>query len=45
VEIAGQRDFLIMAKCDFAQGYYFGRPVPAAEMGELLRRNLQFAAV
>jgi len=40
VETASQRDFLIAAGCKVAQGYYFGRPVPAAEASELLRRNL-----
>ena len=43
VETAGQRDFLIAAGCKVAQGYYFGKPVPAAAASELLRRNLQFA--
>jgi EAL domain-containing protein (putative c-di-GMP-specific phosphodiesterase class I) len=45
VETASQRDFLIATGCKFAQGYFFGKPVPAAETGELLRRNLQFATV
>ena len=45
VETASQRDFLIAAGCKVAQGYYLGKPVPAAETGELLRRNLQFATV
>jgi diguanylate cyclase (GGDEF)-like protein/PAS domain S-box-containing protein len=40
VETAGQRDFLIAAGCKVAQGYYFGKPVPAAATSELLRRNL-----
>jgi EAL domain-containing protein (putative c-di-GMP-specific phosphodiesterase class I) len=45
VETAGQRDFLIAARCSFAQGYYFSEPVPAAAASELLRRNLQFAPI
>ena len=45
VETAAQRGFLIAAGCKVAQGYFFGKPVPAAETGELLRRNLQFATV
>jgi EAL domain-containing protein (putative c-di-GMP-specific phosphodiesterase class I) len=40
VETASQRDFLIAAGCKVAQGYYFGKPVPAAAASELLRRNL-----
>lgn len=40
VETASQRDFLIAAGCKVAQGYYFGRPVPAAEVSGLLRQNL-----
>jgi EAL domain-containing protein (putative c-di-GMP-specific phosphodiesterase class I) len=40
VETVGQRDFLIAAGCEVAQGYYFGKPVPAAAASELLRRNL-----
>jgi len=45
VETADQRDFLISAGCRFAQGYYFGKPVPEAMASELLRKNLQLAAV
>jgi diguanylate cyclase (GGDEF)-like protein/PAS domain S-box-containing protein len=45
VETASQRDFLIAAGCKVAQGYYFGRPVPAAEASELLRRNLNGRSV
>ncbi len=43
VETAGQRDFLIASGCEFAQGYYFGEPMPAAAASELLRRSFQFA--
>jgi len=45
VETAGQRDFLIVAGCKVAQGYYFGKPVPAAAASELLRGKLQIAAI
>jgi EAL domain-containing protein (putative c-di-GMP-specific phosphodiesterase class I) len=44
VETAGQRDFLIAAGCKIGQGHLFGMAARAAEAGELLRRNLQFAA-
>ncbi len=29
VETAGQRDLLVAAGCDFGQGYFFARPMPA----------------
>jgi len=45
VETAGQRDFLVSAGCELAQGHYFGKPVPAAAASELLRQDFQFAAV
>ena len=45
VETVGQRDFLIAAGCTLGQGFYFGRPAPAAIVGEQLRRNLQFSAL
>ena len=32
VETKGQRDFLTGIGCDAFQGYYFGRPVPVAEL-------------
>jgi diguanylate cyclase (GGDEF)-like protein/PAS domain S-box-containing protein len=32
VETEAQRDFLLAEGCDQAQGYWFGRPVPAAEL-------------
>jgi len=44
VETAGQRDFLVSASCEFAQGYYFGKPMPTAAASELLRQDFQFAA-
>ena len=34
-EFALQRDVLAAAACDFAQGYLFSRPVPAAEFEQL----------
>jgi diguanylate cyclase (GGDEF)-like protein len=45
VETASQMDFLIAAGCKIAQGYYFGKPVPAAAASELLRRNLNGRSV
>jgi diguanylate cyclase (GGDEF)-like protein/PAS domain S-box-containing protein len=45
VETVGQRDFLIAAGCKIAQGYYLGKPVPAAAASELLRGKLQIAAI
>ena len=45
VETAAQRSFLIAAGCKVAQGYYFGKPVPAAAASKLLRDNFQFSAV
>jgi EAL domain-containing protein (putative c-di-GMP-specific phosphodiesterase class I) len=45
VETARQRDFLLAAGCKLAQGYYFGKPVPATAASELLRRNVEFAAI
>ena len=45
VETTGQRDFLISAGCRLAQGYIFGKPMPAAAASELLRRNLNGRSV
>jgi len=39
VETEAQRDFLDAAGCRFAQGYYFGKPMPAAAASERLRRR------
>ena len=36
VESPEVRDLLIDLRCDFAQGYYFGRPEPAAVLSERL---------
>ncbi len=44
VETRAQRDFLVSATCKFAQGYYFGKPAPAAATSELLRRDRDAAA-
>ena len=35
VESAGQLEFLLDANCQYAQGYYFSRPVPAREFKAL----------
>ncbi|MDL0433445.1 EAL domain-containing protein [Marinobacter sp. TBZ242] len=37
VETAEQRDWLKAAGCDFAQGFFFSRPMPASELEPLLR--------
>ncbi|MDQ2078023.1 EAL domain-containing protein [Marinimicrobium sp. ABcell2] len=36
VESAAQLDFLEICGCDFAQGFYFSKPVPASELMRLL---------
>ena len=36
VETAGQRDEILAVGCDSAQGYFFGRPMPAAAFVEML---------
>jgi len=43
VESAEQVQFLRRMECDELQGYYFGKPVPAEEFGELLQENLRLA--
>ena len=45
VETDKQREFLIAAGCKVVQGYYFGKPVPAATASDLLRHNFRLAAV
>jgi diguanylate cyclase (GGDEF)-like protein len=32
VETEAQRDFLVARQCDFLQGYYFNRPMPAEDL-------------
>jgi diguanylate cyclase (GGDEF)-like protein/PAS domain S-box-containing protein len=44
VETAGQRDFLRAAGCRFAQGYFFGRPMPVSAATERLAGRPQDAA-
>ncbi len=45
VETADQHDFLLAAGCQFAQGHFFGQPMPAAAATELLNRNTQITAI
>ncbi len=39
VETAAHRDLLLAAGCVFAQGYLYSRPLPAADLNSILRRN------
>jgi len=39
VETAAQAQFLLDEGCQEAQGYYYSRPVPAAEIADLVRGN------
>jgi diguanylate cyclase (GGDEF)-like protein len=39
VETQSQADFLAESGCPLAQGYHFSRPVPPAELRDLLRAN------
>ncbi len=39
VETEEQKNLLIAAGCDYAQGYYFSRPVPAKEFDALLKKT------
>ncbi|WP_435626238.1 EAL domain-containing protein [Candidatus Ferrigenium straubiae] len=39
VETAEQLTFLRLHSCDVVQGYYFSKPVPAAEFAEILRMS------
>ncbi|MDM5177502.1 EAL domain-containing protein [Massilia sp. DJPM01] len=39
VETLAQLDFLRQAGCDIMQGYYFARPMPAAQLTALLREK------
>jgi EAL domain-containing protein (putative c-di-GMP-specific phosphodiesterase class I) len=38
VETNGQLNFLLRRRCDEAQGFYFGKPVPAAMVREATRQ-------
>ncbi|HJW24299.1 MAG TPA: EAL domain-containing protein [Rhodocyclaceae bacterium] len=40
VETTAQLDFLRGLECDFAQGYHFSRPLPAAECTAFMRREM-----
>ena len=39
VETKKQRDLLTSAGCDYAQGYWYSRPLPPEEFEEFLKRN------
>jgi EAL domain-containing protein (putative c-di-GMP-specific phosphodiesterase class I) len=41
IETPRQRDFLRQIGCDEGQGYLFGRPLPAADLAELLHGSCQ----
>ena len=38
VENQEMADLIASYKCDYIQGYYFGKPLPAYEFQELIRR-------
>jgi EAL domain-containing protein (putative c-di-GMP-specific phosphodiesterase class I) len=40
IETAAQRDYLREAGCTYGQGYFFSRPVPAAEAEKILSRDV-----
>ena len=40
VETTEQRDLLTKMDCDAFQGYFFGRPVPAAELAEYINQKI-----
>ncbi len=40
VETSAQKDFLIHHHCDQLQGFFYGRPVPADELLDALRRSM-----
>ena len=44
VETAAQLDFLRLHRCDEMQGYYFAKPMPAAEATALLLRSYAVAS-
>jgi|GEM_PF-987898 len=35
IETVGQRDFLLKAGCDYGQGYFFSKPVPANDFEQI----------
>jgi EAL domain-containing protein (putative c-di-GMP-specific phosphodiesterase class I) len=41
VESREQRNMLVEAGCDFGQGYFFSRPLPADDFGRLLQSRLK----
>jgi len=43
VETDAQRDFLVRAGCNLAQGFLFGAPQTASAITEQLKRNLHLA--
>jgi EAL domain-containing protein (putative c-di-GMP-specific phosphodiesterase class I) len=45
VETEDQRQFLIAAGCQVAQGNYLGEPMPADRVAALPRNNIQFSAI
>ncbi|GAO27110.1 diguanylate cyclase [Alicycliphilus sp. B1] len=44
VETREQHDILLRAGCDYGQGYWYGRPMPAQELTERLRASTRAAA-
>jgi EAL domain-containing protein (putative c-di-GMP-specific phosphodiesterase class I) len=44
VETVEQYEFLRLHGCDEIQGYYFSKPVPAGELGAMLKAHKQLAA-
>ena len=45
VETQEQAAFLHLHKCDMAQGYYFGRPMPAEAFYELITGSTEATAL
>jgi len=44
VETLKQREFLLNKKCQQMQGYYFGKPVAASELEQLLKKDQRIGA-